>query len=398
MAVNSTLSSRALARRAKAYLRRHELELFVPVLPPFEEVAADELLAMGFRPIVTRGGVSFHGDLASIYDANLSLRTGSRVLFRVRDFFAHSYPMIYNHTRKIPWEALLGSCPTLGVRATFKASRLRNREHIADVVFDAISARLADLGLTIERSSSPALVVHARLAKDHCTLSQDTTGDHLHKRGYRVESFKAPLRETTAASLLALARADEYDVIVDPFCGSGTIAIEADLLLQKQAPGLNRHFAIECTPLHSAGTMAEVRRKVGHRHRAASGHMVLGFDYDAEAVALARRCASRAGTTNTRFATANALTIDFDKLLGRGQRGLVASNVPYGIRLESKAGISALLEGFVNRLRVAAGGWDFAIICPTNTTAPLEKLGIDRRVSFSNGGIPASALLGRVRQ
>lgn len=390
-----SISSRALNRRAKAYLRRNELVLYLPTLPGFEWVAADELRACGYSPDIARGGVSFHGDMSSVYEVNLSHRSGSRVLLRVGEFLAQNYPMLYHHTLRTPWETLLGNCPSLRVRASFRSSRLQNRAHIEEVVQQAIEARLRRFGLSIQVRATPAVTIHARIFRDRCTISQDTTGEHLHKRGYRTEPSEAPIRETSAAAVLLAAKAASYELIVDPFCGSGTIPIEADLLMRNSAPGLKRGFSIECSPLHSRGTLAETRRRVEGRCCDSSGKRILGFDISQDAVDLASRAAHRAQTSLVSFNLADAREIDFGNLARSNKRGLIATNVPYGVRLGTEDSATQLLEDFAKQVRLSAKGWQFAIVTPDREVLA-DALPVDKTLPFQNGGIRVYALFGHV--
>jgi len=389
------LSSRALRRRAKTYLRRNQLDLYIPVLPGFETVAADELRDFGYSPTIARGGISFRGDLTSVYEANLAHRTGSRVLLRVDRFLAQNYPMLYHHTLRTPWEVLLGNCPSLSVRATFRSSRLRNRTHIEEVVRDAIQSRLERNGMSIAHKSTPAVVVHARIFRDRCTLSQDTTGEHLHRRGYRPEPAEAPLRETSAAAALLAASSTDYDVVVDPFCGSGTIPIEADLLARNVAPNLNRSFSIECSPLHSRGGLAETRRRVEGRRRNPTKKRVLGFDLSSEAISLAERCSERAMTSTVSFHVADAMDVNYASLCLGSDNGLIATNLPYGVRVGTPETATELVLTFAERLRESAKGWHFLIITPAKS-ALASALPVTSTIPFQNGGIRVYALLGRI--
>ena len=145
---------------------------------------------------------SLRGNLATVYATNLMHRTGNRVLIRIGDFLAQSYPMLYDHTKRLPWEILLGNCPDVEVKVSFAQCRLRNKSHIQAVVSDAIIAHCKPLGLDpdlLEVIASQSLL---RLHQDRCTISLDSTGTHLHKRGYRLERVTAPIRETTAAGIL----------------------------------------------------------------------------------------------------------------------------------------------------------------------------------------------------
>lgn len=352
---------------------------------------------MGHEASIVRGGLSFHGSLASVYKVNLAHRTASRVLIRLGEFLAQSYPMLYDHTRAIPWEALLGYCLSIGVKATFRSSRLRNKDHIEGVVFEAIDARLKRFGLSAERATPSKLTVYARVREDHCTLSLDTTGQHLHKRGYRLEPSVAPIRETSAAGLLLLAGAGDYDTIVDPFCGSGTIPIEADMLLRDCAPGLRRDFAIECSPIHAAGTLAALRRDLGAKCNTECSKKVLGYDIDPGAIKHAQLCARRAGAAISSFKVTDALQLDFDSLLEDGKRGLIATNLPYGVRIGTAEDTARLLAKLASRLRECTKDWDFAIVAAASASRNFKSLNVAKRVAFQNGGIPVEAFIGSTR-
>lgn len=278
------LTPNALERRSKRYLLKRSFDLFVPVTPGFEAIVLDEVTPLVASAEIVTGGVAIKGGLDSVYDLNLLMRTGNRVLLRLADFLAQSYPMLYDHARKLPWEVFLRSRTSVSVSASASASRLRHMDHIERVVFEAAQDRLAGVGVDINqvpRTQAPAtgqpdaaggnaplpqpIRVLARLHQDRCTISIDTSGDHLHRRGYRRSVVEAPIRETLAAALLEMADVDAFDVVVDPFAGSGTFAIEADGLLRHVPAGARRDFAIQRMPIHRPGTFA-------HRLRLALEH------------------------------------------------------------------------------------------------------------------------------
>ena len=392
------VSSRAIARRAKTYLRTHTLELFVPVLPGLEESASDEIESLGHDAMRTTGGVSFAANLATVYETNLMHRTANRILIRLGDFLAQSYPMLYDHTRRLPWEIFLGTCPVVEFKVAFSESRLRNKKHIQSVVSNAIQARCESLGLEdIGSSGSRAITIYVRLRRDRCTLSLDSSGTHLHKRGYRLEGVAAPIRETTAAGILQIAGARSYHVVVDPFCGSGTFCIEADMLFRNAAPGLRRSFAIEDTPLHSAGTFAQARRNAISNESRADGVRIVGTDIDAQAIGAASAGAARAACSgNVSFHQADALEVDLSDLKGGHERGLIVANLPYGKRLLSSTGAEELLKSFKAKLSTGAHGWDFALVTTSPEVFLDPGLRVRHRLDFTNGGLNAVALFGSV--
>ena len=390
------LSSRAIARRAKTFLRNHELGIFVPVLPGLEQTALDEIEALGHNAIRTTGGVSLRGNLATVYATNLMHRTGNRVLIRIDSFLAQSYPMLYDHTKKLPWEILLGNCPDVEVKVAFAQSRLRNKSHIRAVVRDAIIGRCKPLGLSPGFATPTGVTIFLRLHQDRCTISLDSTGTHLHKRGYRVEEVTAPIRETTAAGILSLADASSYQAIVDPFCGSGTFCIEAEMLVRRVAPGLKRSFAIERTPLHSAGTYSQVRREVVSREMRALGVRILGSDIEPRAVESAHAGLARAKCSIARFRVSDALNINFQSLKTTSERGLIVANLPYGRRLSTPAEVQTMLVEFKDHLLTRGAGWDFALVTAHPDIFANSALMVKRQVGFTNGGLRVVALLGAV--
>ncbi len=390
------LSSRAISRRAKTYLRNHDLELFVPVLPGLEQAALDEIESMGHNAVQSRGGLSLRGNLATVYAANLMHRTANRVLIRIGDYLAQSYPMLYDHTKRIPWEVFLGSCPDVQLRVTFAQCRLRNKSHIQAVVSDAIIAHCKPLGLNLTFSRSSQLSLSFRLHEDRCTVSLDSSGAHLHKRGYRLERVTAPIRETTAAGILMLTDASSYRAIVDPFCGSGTFCIEAEMLVRGIAPGLKRQFAIERTPLHSSGKLAQARREAAANVQSADGVRILGSDVDPLAVKIAIAGASRAACSTARFHVSDALATNFASLKQASERGLIVANLPYGRRLYDPDNVQGLLVRFKDYLLDHARGWDFALVTTHPGIFTGSGLRIRSQLKFVNGGLRATAVLGTV--
>ncbi len=391
------LSPRAVARRAKKYLREHALDIFLVVQPGLENVARDEIIQHFPNAVQEPGGIALHGDLSAVYELNLCSRFGTRVLIRLATFLAQTYPMLYHHTRRVPWEILLGNSQDVDIRVSFSKSRLRNKAHISSVVLDAISARASDVGLSRgDPTEAGPTRIQARLVRDRCTLSLDATGAHLHKRGYRLATGRAPIRETIAAGILAMARSSDYDVLVDPFCGSGTICIEADLLARNVPPGCLRTFSIESSPLFAPGISAHARRaaaaKLAHSHR----QRILGFDIDESVVAIARENAGRARTTMVEFHASDAMSIDYSMLKSPRDRGLIVSNLPYGERLSTKSGAEEIFRRFQHRLGETGSGWDFAVVTTSPDALEDTRLAVRDQIRLVNGGLPVTVIFGHV--
>lgn len=389
------LSDRAIKRRAKRFLLRSPFDLFVPTLPGLERITGDELTALGYMPSETRGGVAFRGELDAVYEVNLALRSGNRVLLRLGDFLAQNYPMLYNRARNVAWEAILGNCPTYTVRVSASKSRLRHRRHVQSVVCEAIEARLGRFGLAPSPATDGLLTVFARLYEDRCTLSLDTTGTHLHKRGYRRFASVAPIRETTAAAILLYADSTRYNVVLDPFCGSGTLPIEAELICRSAPPGMNRSFAVENSPLHSPGMLRHKRALLSNKIEECP-QVILGLDISSDAVTRAKLAVQNAGATHVSISRADARDLDL-RTVGRStDRRLIVSNLPYGRRLGSTSAARDLLEDFAKILMDTGAGWDYALVTPRSM--PLEAHGLHpkRTLAFVNGGVPVCVSVGTI--
>ena len=396
MLSSMSLTPQALKRRAKNYWRRNEVQLFVPSLPGFENITSDELAAFGENVRSERGGVSLSGDLSTIYRANLSLRTGARVLLRLSHFLSQNYPMLYDHARSVDWAAVLGNCPSVAIRVTSKESRLSHRNRLQKVIHDAICARLEAHSIVPQLSQDGGLTIHARLFQDRCTLSLDTTGVHLHKRGYRTFTTPAPMRETTAAALLLSVNADRYDVIVDPFCGTGTFLIEASLMTRNYPPGADREFAIEQSPLHAPGTLRFTRGQLLGNVSRTTRQRLVGYDIAEDAINAARRNASQAHIDGLVLYNGSALEVDFSNFASTNTRRLVVANVPYGKRLGTVDSAQRLLDNFCSGLGRTAAGWDYLITTPSHLAIRCPRMAEAREIRFSNGGVPAHAHFGRV--
>ena len=223
-------------------------DLFAIAAPGLEPLVERELRALGIEGAhADAGGVSFTGGREAIYRANLHLRTASRVIARVAEFGARGFPELVRHAKRQPWERYLAAVRPIHLRVTCKKSRLYHSDAVAERVGDAIAKRLGVGGLSTikggEDEDAIGQLVIVRMAHDHCVLSVDTSGALLHRRGYREATAKAPIRETLAAALLLAAEWRVDAPLLDPFCGSGTIAIEAALLARRIAPGLQRRLA-----------------------------------------------------------------------------------------------------------------------------------------------------------
>ncbi|MFI5311486.1 MAG: class I SAM-dependent RNA methyltransferase, partial [Gemmatimonadales bacterium] len=230
--------------------RRTILECWAIVVPGLEELAVTELHALGLAPgAVSAGGVSFTADAAGLFLANLQLRTVSRVIVRVAQFRATAFHELERLARGVPWERFVAPGASVRLRVTCRKSRLYHSDGVAERVAGAIATRVHDVtsgGTASDDEDSiaaaPSQLFLVRFERDVCTISADSSGELLHRRGYRLATAKAPLRETLAAAALLAMRWNGGVPMLDPMCGAGTIPIEAALLARRIAPGQARAF------------------------------------------------------------------------------------------------------------------------------------------------------------
>jgi len=386
------LSERALERRLKRRFLKEQHEFFVPCTPSFESVLETEVKHLPVAKVIRRerGGVGFKSPLDAMYFANLWLRTGHRVLLRMDDFLAQSYPMMFDHAKKTPWEHYLGFNSAYSVRVSAKSSKLRQHKTIAKTIHDAVLARLEPMGLTVAQTDDAPLEVFVRVFQDRCTLSLNTSGEHLHKRGYRTFVSEAPLRESLAASVLLSAKAKPFETIVDPMCGSGTFLIEEALLAKKQAPGLARDFAFEHLPSFQKTKWERFKREATQQTLELSKELV-GFDIQTKNVGIAQQNAARVLIDGIRFEKGNAL--HFDLASYEPESTLIVSNVPYGERLETQ---STLLTDFASHLAAKFKGCSFAFVTKDKAWLESSAFSISKRQRFLNGGLDVFLVTGTI--
>jgi len=244
------------------------------------------------------GGVECRGSLVDLYRANLRLRTASRILLHLGSFFADTFSDLGRRTRRLSWEAYLNPGSPVALRVTCHKSRLFHSAAVTERVLESIGARLGRIPPTKkfdgEEEGNPPQLIFVRLVENRCTLSLDSSGALLSRRGYRLATAKAPLRETLAAGILMASGWDLKSPLVDPFCGAGTIPIEAALMARNIAPGIHRHFAFMDWPNFDAETWERLKA-LSREGEAKSSPPLMGSDRDAGAIRAAGENAERAG-------------------------------------------------------------------------------------------------------
>ncbi|MCK9459266.1 MAG: THUMP domain-containing protein [Proteobacteria bacterium] len=365
--------------------------LFAVTAPGLERLAADELRTAAVVPedravLTLAGGAAFEGDTAALYRANLLSRTASRVLVRLPAFHAAAFSELRKKAARLPWERFLPPGRALAVRATCRGSKLYHSDAVAERVAAAVGDRLGIASPRVkpagDDAEDPAQLVLVRIVDDLCEASVDSSGALLHRRGYRLAVAKAPLRETLAAGAILASGWDRASPLFDPFCGSGTIPIEAALLAQGLAPGRNRRFAFMDWPCFDEALWRAVSAEAAIR-RAAPAPFIVGSDRDAGAIRAAGENSARAEVDGlVRFAHRAVSAIE-----PPAGPGWIVTNPPYGRRLGADRDLRDLYTRLGDVLRERCAGWRVTILCSDLYLLRRTRLDLDTALTFSHGGL-----------
>lgn len=309
-------------------------ELIAPCHFGLESVVKNEIYDLGYEITeVDDGRVTFEGDAEAIVRANLSLRTAERVLLKIGSFHAETFEDLFQGTRALPWEELLPRDARFWVtKASSVKSKLFSPSDIQSVMKKAMVSRMSEhYGLTLFPETGASYPVRVFIKKDEVTVAVDTTGESLHKRGYRKYKVQAPIAENLAAGLIALTPWRPGRMLVDPFCGSGTFLIEAAMISAHIAPGLNRSFTAEAwTGLIPSSLWTEIREELRGEIDLSVPCDLQGYDIDRDAVYAARENAKLAGVADLIHFQVRPVA----ELSHPRSYGFIITNPPYGERLE----------------------------------------------------------------
>ncbi len=383
------------ARMASATDPLPSLVITAPGLAP---LAARELVELGIIPTqVGAEGVSFRAPMAGLYSANLWLRTATRIVVRVATFPAETFYELERRAGRVPWLRYLTPSTPVRIRVTCRKSRLYHSDAVAERVATAVvraGGTMApddgDTDQTGGHGEDEQLVV-VRLFRDQCQISFDSSGALLHRRGYRQETAKAPIRETLAAALLLVADWNAKGPLLDPLCGSGTVAIEGALIARRRAPGLNRRFAFMQWPDFEADRWDATVAAARARERSTAPVPILASDRDAGATAAAVGNATRAGVAGDIEITTRSLSAVEPP---RGP-GWLVTNPPYGVRVGERGHLRDLYAQLGHVARSKLAGWTIALLAADRDLVRQTGLPLAPRLDTSNGGIPVTMVVGR---
>ena len=336
-------------------------ELIAPCHFGLEAVLKKEILDLGYEiSLVEDGRVTFIGDDEAICRANVFLRTAERVLLKAGSFKAETFEELFQGTRNIPWEDFIPEDGKFWVtKASSIKSKLFSPSDIQSIMKKAMVERLKNrYGVTWFPENGASYPLRVFLYKDMVTVGIDTSGESLHKRGYRTLTSKAPITETLAAALILLTPWNRDRILVDPFCGSGTFPIEAAMMAAKMAPGMNRSFLAE-------EWRNVIKRKCWYEAMDEAGDLVeedvqvdiQGYDVDGDIVKAARSNARSAGVDHMiHFQRRPVSAMSHPK-----KYGFIISNPPYGERIEEKENLPALYREIGERF-AALDSWSMYLI------------------------------------
>ena len=332
------------------------------------------------------GGILFEGTYAHIMRCNLHLRTASRIVVRLGEFYAAAFSELRKKSAKLEWGRYIRPGQKVNIRVTCRKSKLYHSDGVAERVLGAINDHFGVGSQPVKACTQDAegQQILVRIVNDLCTISIDSSGDLLHKRGYRQAVAKAPLRETLAAAMLLASGWDTLSPFIDPFCGSGTLPIEAALLAGNIAPGIARSFTFMNWPAFKTQDWQELLENARTNIQPAKVS-ILGFDRDSGAIEMARANAARAGQMDTIEFHQQAVSY----LKSASITGWLVTNPPYGVRTEENKDLRDLYARFGEILRNEFAGWNIGILCSDRQLSGNLKLGVPTRVlQFRNGGIP----------
>ena len=352
-------------------------EIFLVVAPGLEDALMSEVLEKGFaNPQKLAGGVQFEGGWEDVWRANLELRGATRVLARVGAFRAFHLAQLDKRARKFDWATVLRPEVPVRVEAVCRKSKIYHAKAAAQRVERAITEAL---GAPISQEAE--IVLKVRIEDDLCTFSIDTSGEALHKRGFKVAVGKAPMRENLAALFLRECGYNGSEPVLDPMCGSGTFIVEAAEIAMGLMPGRERSFAFENLASFDAKRWQKMRED--HQSKAIAVTFT-GFDRDSGAISNSRKNADRAGVGEYTTFTMQPIS---EAAPPEGPAGLVILNPPYGGRIGNKKLLYALYGTMGKVLKERFKGWRVGIITNERDLAYATGLPLEAGPVVDHGGI-----------
>jgi putative N6-adenine-specific DNA methylase len=377
--------------------------MFVISAPGLEPLVASEIDQLGIRGgSQLEGGVAFSGGLAQLYQANLWLRTASRVVVRMDEFHASSFHELERGAKRVAWEEYLVPGSSVVFRVTCRKSRLYHSDAVAQRLSEAAVQQVPGVkvallepessdenmaedreGTSVEVRIPPQLFV-VRISHDNCVISADSSGGLLHRRGYRQATGKAPLRETLAAAMVIGSEWDGVAPLIDPMCGSGTIAIEAAMIARRMAPGVQREFAFQQWPGFRKAVWESIKERASENVLSGTSGALMASDRDDGAVKLAMENALRAGVANDIEISARPISA----IEPPAGSGWMITNPPYGVRVGDPRDLRNLYAQLGKVIRSRMPHYTVAMLTADPVLESMLRLRLQEIFRTRNGGIP----------
>lgn len=358
------------------------MDFLVPTLMGLESFTARELKRLGYETKTEDGRVGFSGNAEDICRANMFLRTGERVLIKVAEFEAVTFEELFEKTKAVEWHTFLDKNASFPVKGHTLKSQLASVRDCQAIIKKAVAVSLSEKYKTEWLPEDGTnYQIQFNILKDRVTLMIDTSGEPLHKRGYRIKSNLAPLRETIAASIVMLSYWKFEDVLCDPFCGSGTIPIEAACFKKNIAPGINRSFVSENYPFVPEKAWKNAREEARSNERDIKLE-IYASDIDPDCIDISKENAKRAGVLDgLKFSVLDALDFKSDY-----SGGTIMCNPPYGERMGEKKECEELYKSF-GRVFKNLDNWSLYLLTSNEHFESLFGKKADKKRKLYNGMI-----------
>jgi putative N6-adenine-specific DNA methylase len=395
-----------MAKRIKRHILGKTRTFFVSTSPGMERLCFDELLTLGLSmadATITKGGVAFENRVHACYLANLRLRTANRIVMRIETFRSTNFRQLGKKLIGLPWELYLHKDATVTIHVTSRHSRLFHSDAIAERFRKSLAQRwqLADgHGEKKPDISRYPQQIFVRARNDRFTVSIDSSGDLLHKRGLKTHGGTAPIRETLAAAILIVAGYGGNEPLVDPLCGTGTFSFEGAMMANYIPAGWYRNFAFMGWPCFRPSRWKHIRGSAENEIVRRNQPLVCASDKDRHTC----RVLEKAVLDNDLTGTVSVFKKDFFDLLPchiqerteMEKEGLVVLNPPYGRRLKTKTSSEKIFVEICKKLKKDFTGWKIALIAPNKKLVKNVPFPVATH-DFFHGGLNLTLLTGRIR-
>ncbi len=364
-----------------------KIKLLILTTFGLESIAAQELKKLGYNDLKTEDGkIEIEGELKDICRTNIWIRTADRIMLKMGEFQALTFEELFQNVKKIPWEKVItkkGKFPVSHISSV--KSKLFSKSDCQAIIKKAIVERLRlHYGIEQFEESAEEYDIRVQIHKDIVTIGIDTSGEGLHRRGYRKFINKAPIKETLAAAMVMISQWDKKSILVDPMCGTGTILIEAGMILKNRAPGSKREFVSENWRIISEKYWIEARDEAYSKEiETVPENIIVGYDIDEEAIRIATENIKNAGMEDI----IKIEQKDIRDLKNIGEKGIVITNPPYGERMAEKEEVEELYRDMGKVFRKEFRNWKYYIITPQEEFERIFAKRADKNRKLYNGGI-----------